>query len=74
MKYPECRCPHIKAKVALRAIKGESVSYLSRTYHVNLREIGIWKRQLLNEMYVQEWMVRLFMKKPALKKEDSELF
>ena len=64
MKYLTCRNPSIKALVALKAIKGESVTELSMKYHVNRTEIAIWKRQLLQELYVEDWMVNFFKKQP----------
>jgi hypothetical protein len=60
MKYYSCKDPHIKALVALKAIKGESTFHLSATYHVNRQDISIWRRQLLREMSVEKWMVDFF--------------
>ena len=73
MKYFPCGDPRIKALVALRAIKGESISDLSSKYHVNKEDIVIWKRQLRNELYVESWMVELFYKQPYfLEKEKAK--
>lgn len=78
MKYFQCNNPNIKALVALKAIKGESISYLSSTYHVNPENIAIWKQELIQELYLEDWMVALFTKQPSFlgneKKEESEPF
>jgi len=75
MKYPICKDPQIKAKVALRALKGEYISYLSATYHVNRWEITEWKRQLLHAIHLEDWMVKLFATEPCfLKKDKNEEF
>jgi hypothetical protein len=72
MKYFQCNNPNIKALVALQAIKGESIPYLSAKYHVNPEDIARWRRQLLKEMYVEKWMVAIFTKKPFFEKEKRE--
>lgn len=64
MKYYECKDANIKAQVALRAIKGESIRYLSRRYHVNPKEIVRLKLQLAEQLYVEDWMVDFFTKQP----------
>lgn len=78
MKYYTCYNPSIKALVALKAIKGESIFDLSRRYHVNQREIVMWKRQLAQELHLEGWMVEFFTKQPYFleekKKEDSTPF
>lgn len=75
MKYLACKDPQIKAKVALRALKGEPISYLSATYHVNRREITEWKQQLLHAIHLESWMVKLFTKQPYfLEKGENEPF
>jgi len=71
MKYLICKDPQIKAKVALRALKGEPISYLSATYHVNRREIREWRQQLLHAIHLENWMVELFMKEPYFLEEDK---
>ena len=73
MKYFQCYDPNIKALVALSAIKGESISGLSSKYHVNAGDIVRWKKQLLHEMYVEQWMVALFTNQLYfLEKEKGE--
>lgn len=78
MKYYPCKDPQIKALVALKAIKGESISHLSATYHINYQEILIWRRQLLSAMSLEKWMIELFEKQPSFldkdKREESEPF
>lgn len=78
MKYYPCKDPQIKALVAIKAIKGESISHLSATYHVNRQDIVIWRRQLLSAMFVEKWMIELFEKPPFFldkdKREESEHF
>ena len=76
MKYFSCHDPKIKALVALRAIKGESISDLSSKYHVNKEDIVVWKKQLRNELYVEKWMVELFTNQPYFldKEKGRELF
>lgn len=78
MKYFHCKNPSIKALVALRAIKGESISYLSSTYHVSRKDIAIWRRELLRELSLENWMVELFTKQPYFletkKEEEIEPF
>lgn len=64
MKYFQYKNSDIKALVALKAIKGESISYLSATYHVNRKDIVMWKRQLVEEMHLEDWMVKVFSKQP----------
>ncbi len=71
MKYFHCKNPDIKALVALRAIKGESISYLSATYHVNPKDIVIWQRQLLQELCLEDWMVVLFTEQPSFLEEEK---
>jgi len=75
MKYFTCRDPNVKALVALKALKGESISYLSATYHVNRREIIMWKRQLAQELHLEKWMVTFFSRQlnflEKKKEEDS---
>ena len=74
MKYYTCYNPSVKALVALKALKGESISYLSATYHVNRREIIVWKRQLAQELHLEEWMVTFFERQPNFleKKKDGD--
>lgn len=64
MKYFQCKNPQIMAQVALRAVKGESISYLSATYHVNPKDIAVWRHQLLQALHLECWMVSLFAKQP----------
>jgi hypothetical protein len=72
MKYYTCKDPQIKALVALKAIKGQSISYLSATYHVNRKDIVTWQKQLLNEMSVEKWMVNFFAQQSYLDKDNRE--
>jgi hypothetical protein len=74
MKYFTCRDPSVKALVALKALKGESISYLSATYHVNRREIIMWKQQLAQELHLEKWMVTFFSRQPDFveKKKDED--
>ena len=74
MKYFHCKNPQIKAQVALRALKGESISYLSETYHVNSKDIAVWRQQLLQALYLEDWMVALFTKQPYFEEKNSEPF
>lgn len=78
MKYYSCKDPQIKALVALKAIKGESISHLSATYHVNRQDIVIWRKQLLSAMFIEKWMVELFEKHSLFcdkdKREEPESF
>jgi hypothetical protein len=76
MKYYTCHNPSVKALVALKALKGESISYLSVTYHVNRREIIMWKQQLAQELHLEKWMVTFFARQPYIlekKKEEDSL-
>lgn len=73
MKYFSCHNPRIKAVVALRAIKGESISYLSSKYHVNAKDIVRWKNQLRNELYVEQWMVAMFTSQPHFLEKRIEI-
>ena len=66
MKYYQCKNPQIKAQVALKAIKGDSIINLSKTYHVNPEDIAVWQQQLLQELYLEKWMVALFEKQPYI--------
>ena len=78
MKYSHCNNPSIKALVALRAIKSESISYLSATYHVNRKDIAVCRRQQLQELHLENWMVTVFAKQPYFletkKEEEIEPF
>lgn len=72
MKYYTCRDPSVKALVALKALKGASISYLSATYHVNRSEIIMWKRQLAQELHLEKWMVTFFSMQPNLLENKKE--
>lgn len=73
MKYFDCKNPNTKALVALRAIKGDSISYLSSTYHVNPKSITIWKRQLIQKLHLEQWMIELFMKQPPFLQNEQKI-
>lgn len=72
MKYLHCKDPYIKAKVALLALKGEEISYLSAKYHVNREEVVIWRERLREEIHLERWMVVLFSKEPYFLEEKKE--
>ena len=76
MKYYACRNASIKALVALEAIKGESIVYLSRKYHANRSEIVVWKQQLAEKLRLESWMVTFFTEQPDFlekKKEEDQV-
>jgi len=72
MRYYTSYNPSVKALIALKALKGESISYLSATYHVNRREIMMWKRQLAQELHLEKWMITFFTRQPYFLEKKNE--